>query len=284
MIHRTLFVADLDGTLLGPDAALSEYSRSTLRSLIAEGLLFTVATGRALPSIRAILGDVALPLPVIQLNGALVSDLATGRHIAVHPLSPVAASAVMAKICARGLSAFIVTAGDDADRLYYTQLPNPAMVWYRDEKVALADPRLRPIANLHAALDEPVVSFTLLAERDAMVELAAEVRDELGDQVQVYLFENVYWRGWWELSIQDRRGTKSGAIASLRRAFDLEARRLVVFGDGLNDLDMFQLADHAVAVENAVAELAAVASEIVASNDQDGVARWLAAALLPGSR
>ena len=284
MIHRTLFVADLDGTLLGPDATLSAYSRRTLRSLIAEGLLFTVATGRALPSIRAILGDVTLPLPVIELNGAFVSDLATGQHVAAHPLSPGTASAVMAKIHRRGLSAFIATAGQDADRLYYTQLSNPAMVWYHDEKVALADPRLRAIANPHAALDEPVVSFTLLAQRDAMVALAAEVRDELGDQVQLYLFENVYWRGWWELSIQDRRATKSGAIASLRRACDLESRRLVVFGDGLNDLDMFHVADHAVAVENAVAELAAVASEIAARNDQDGVVRWLSAALVPGSR
>lgn len=51
----------------------------------------------------------------------------------------------------------------------------------------------------------------------------------------------------------------------------------MVFGDGVNDLDMFAHADHAVAVENAVAELRAVASEVAGRNDQDGVVRWLAA-------
>jgi 5-amino-6-(5-phospho-D-ribitylamino)uracil phosphatase len=56
----------------------------------------------------------------------------------------------------------------------------------------------------------------------------------------------------------------------------------VVFGDGINDLDMFAHADHAVAVENAVPELRAVASEIAGRHDEDGVVRWLTAALAAG--
>ncbi|HEX7841342.1 MAG TPA: HAD hydrolase family protein [Kofleriaceae bacterium] len=75
--------------------------------------------------------------------------------------------------------------------------------------------------------------------------------------------------------MQDRDATKSGAIAKLRRSLDRESRRLVVFGGGINDLDMFLHADHAVAVANAVPEILAVASEIAARNDQDGVVRWI---------
>jgi len=277
MIARTLFVSDLDGTLLGPDAVLSEYSRRALRSLIANGLLFTVATARTVPSIRALIGDVMLQLPVIELNGAFVSDLATGRHLMVQALAPDAANRVMAAIDRRGLSAFVATSFGDQDHLYHAGLPNPAMAWYRDEKVALGDSRLRAVPDLRGALAEPVVGFTLLAERDALLALAAEVRAELADGVQLHLFENIYCRGWWELSIQDRRATKSAAIARLRRWLDLESGRLVVFGDGVNDLDMFLDADHAVAVENAVPEIVAVASEVAARNDQDGVVRWLAA-------
>ena len=36
--EKTLYVTDLDGTLLGPDAALSEYTKHTLNKLIAGGL------------------------------------------------------------------------------------------------------------------------------------------------------------------------------------------------------------------------------------------------------
>ena len=54
----------------------------------------------------------------------------------------------------------------------------------------------------------------------------------------------------------------------------------MVFGDGLNDLDMFAHADHAVAVENAVPELRAVAGRN--DEDGDGVVHWLAAAIAAG--
>jgi len=134
--------------------------------------------------------------------------------------------------------------------------------------------------DLRTALAEQVVGFTLLAERDALVALAGELTGELGDAIQLHLFENFYCPGWWELAIHDRDATKSIAIAKLRRSLDLESRRLVVFGDGVNDLDMFRGADHAVAVENAVPEIVAIAGEMAARNDQDGVVRWIEAALV----
>jgi Cof subfamily protein (haloacid dehalogenase superfamily) len=282
MTDRTLFVSDLDGTLLGPGAALSEFSRSALRALIADGMLFTVATARSTPSIRRLLADVALPLPVIELNGAFVSDLATGRHLVVQALAADVAAAVMAGIRRRGLGAFIATSAGDEDRLYHGEPQNPGMAWYRDEKLALGDPRLRAVADPEVALGEPVVGFTLFAEREVVGELAAELLGELAELVQLHMFENFYCPGWWELSIHDRSATKASAIAELRRSLDLEGSRLVVFGDGINDLDMFAHADHAVAVENAVPELRAVASEIAGRHDEDGVVRWLTAALAAG--
>ena len=51
--------------------------------------------------------------------------------------------------------------------------------------------------------------------------------------------------------------------------------KLVVFGDGKNDLDMFHAADEAYAVQNADKELKAAATAIISGNDEDGVAKWL---------
>jgi len=171
--------------------------------------------------------------------------------------------------------------GPGAAHLYHGEPQNPGMAWYRDEKLAMGDPRLRAVADPEVALGERVVGFTLFAEREVVGELAAELRGELAELVQLHGFENFYCPGWWELSIHDRSATKASAIAELRRSLDLdlEGSRLVVFGDGINDLDMFAHADHAVAVENAVPELRAVASEIAGRHDEDGVVRWLTAAL-----
>ena len=51
--------------------------------------------------------------------------------------------------------------------------------------------------------------------------------------------------------------------------------RVVVFGDALNDLPMFEAADEAYAVSNAAEQLKKVATDVIGSNEQDGVARWL---------
>ena len=56
----------------------------------------------------------------------------------------------------------------------------------------------------------------------------------------------------------------------------LKCERVVVFGDGKNDIDMFELADEAYAVQNAHPDLKKYATAIIASNDDDGVAKWLA--------
>ena len=49
----------------------------------------------------------------------------------------------------------------------------------------------------------------------------------------------------------------------------------MAFGDGKNDIEMFEIADESYAVENAVDELKAIATGIIENNDSDGVAKWL---------
>ena len=48
----------------------------------------------------------------------------------------------------------------------------------------------------------------------------------------------------------------------------------MVFVDGKNDIDMFELADESYAVQNAHEDLKKCATEIILSNDEDGVAKW----------
>lgn len=57
----------------------------------------------------------------------------------------------------------------------------------------------------------------------------------------------------------------------------LNSERLIVFGDGKNDIDMFQIANESYAVANAHKDLKKYATEVILSNDEDGVAKWLEA-------
>ena len=66
----SLYVSDLDGTLLDRNARLSDITRYGLTRLLDAGLTFTVATARHVSSVRQILEGLPLQLPVISSNGA----------------------------------------------------------------------------------------------------------------------------------------------------------------------------------------------------------------------
>ena len=83
-----LYISDLDGTLLTNEPSLSEFSRATLMDLLASGLPFSVASARSVVSIRKMLRNLPLSLPVVEFNGAFLSDLETGRHGLINDLKP----------------------------------------------------------------------------------------------------------------------------------------------------------------------------------------------------
>lgn len=70
----TLYVSDLDGTLLNDNQKLDEESLETLNSLIDRGMNFTIATARSIDSVRSIINGLNLRLPIILINGVFIFD------------------------------------------------------------------------------------------------------------------------------------------------------------------------------------------------------------------
>ena len=90
--------------------------------------------------------------------------------------------------------------------------------------------------------------------------------------IHCILHHDIYSGNQW-LEIMPRTSSKSNAIQQLKALLGCE--KLVVFGDGKNDIEMFRLADECFAVENAVDELKQIATGIIEGNNADGVAKWL---------
>ena len=55
---------------------------------------------------------------------------------------------------------------------------------------------------------------------------------------------------------------------------------IVAFGDDKNDIDMLKICGTGVAVSNAIKEVLDIADEVTLSNDEDGVAKWIAKIIL----
>ncbi|MEZ5489375.1 MAG: HAD hydrolase family protein [Gammaproteobacteria bacterium] len=271
----TLYISDLDGTLLNSRAELSDVSRDLLREMLGDGLLFTVASARSVSSIRQMLEGLALNLPVIEFNGAFISDLESGRHQIVNAIDPVITPELFQLMSQNGCVPYISTFNGVEDCLYYPDPTNLGMRWYYQDRKSNADPRLRKSENISASLKEHVVCFTAIGEQHKLAELAGRISEIYGNQLELHLIENHYSPGWYWLTAHDYRATKDQAIQELRGAFGLGEKELIVFGDQINDLKMFEIAKEAVAVKNAVPDLKKRATRVIGHNDHDSVAKYI---------
>jgi hypothetical protein len=172
--------------------------------------------------------------------------------------------------CERGLLPFVTTVAGGRTRLYHGPLNNSAMQWYRDEKIEKGDSRLLQVANLGPALQESTLGFTLLDRHELLMEVVEVIDRVCGGRTKQHLFEHPYCRGFSELSIHDVGTSKAAAITVLQDMIGAKGpAALTVFGDNVNDIDMFKLAGRSVAPSNAVADVQGIATHIVASNDED---------------
>jgi Cof subfamily protein (haloacid dehalogenase superfamily) len=69
--------------------------------------------------------------------------------------------------------------------------------------------------------------------------------------------------------------TKASGLEHFARTHGVSAAEVIAFGDMPNDLPMLEWVGHAVAVANAHPDVLALADEVTASNDDDGVAQVL---------
>ena len=272
-----LYVSDLDGTLLRSDGSLSPYSVRTLNRLIGEGLRFTVASARGCGPIRNALAGLRLALPVINQNGAFVSDLASGRHVAIQALPPAIAHDLWSLLDDAGCRPFLMTFDGASDRLYYNDgiLRNDGMRRFLHDRQRVRDPRLAPLDHLADGLADQVVCLTTIDTPARVRHLEQEMRRRHGGSIDLHCHKE-FDPHWYILAVHDARATKDQGVVSVKRVQDLADCGVVVFGDQVNDIDMFRMADEAYAVAGAVPDLARYATAVIGSNDEDAVARWLA--------
>lgn len=273
-----LYVSDLDGTLLRSDATLSAGARDGLNQLLDAGLASTVATSRSAPAIRALLAGLRLRLPIIELNGAFISDLNSGHHVQERTLDPEVADAAVRALLEASLEPILTTWDGVDDHVYYHHgaQPNPGNAWYIAEKRAYGDPRLRPHHDLVEIVDvEPIATVTTFLRHPQAAALADRLRGLLGDVALVTSAPNSYVPGFSEVQIVHPQAEKGSAVTRLRESLGLTDTTLTVFGDHLNDLPMFDVADHAIATANAHPAVLARADRVVEANDDDAVLRFL---------
>jgi Cof subfamily protein (haloacid dehalogenase superfamily) len=271
----TLYVSDLDGTLVRDDLTLSDGARRDLLALLGEGALITMASARSVTSIRAILGDLPFALPIIEFNGAFLSEYRTGRHEIVNAIPAPLARGIFDALIDGGCEPYVSAFDGSRDLVYYREIVNEGMATYFAERAAFKDERLRRVDDLAATLDGSTVCLTVIERAGRLDPLQASLAAAYGDRVVLTSYDYRYFPGWKFFTVHDRRATKNQAITALRRTRGLEEAELVVFGDDVNDLGMMRIADRPVAMANAKPEVKVLAAEVIGSNNEDSVVRYI---------
>lgn len=282
---RPLIVCDLDGTLLRPDGTASAYTRDALNRLAAAGVALTIATARGVPSIRALLAGVELPLPVVELGGAYLSDAVTGEHFVHHTLDREVTVALVDALELAGIEPTLTSWDGTADHVDFGELGNDSVRWFHAEKAAKGDPRLRYCADFGAlARSAQVVLVRLASPHDDAERVGKLIAAVCGDRASVLAIRNDYCPGWTEFSVAAPTADKGTAVRGLRERLG-HTGPLTVCGDHLNDLSMFAVAtgpqDRRIVPSSAHPDVLALATEVTGPSDADGVARHLVSTYLP---
>lgn len=268
---NTLYVTDLDGTLLNSNDQISQYSIQTINGLVAKGMQFTYATARSLVSASVVAKGLSTTIPVIAYNGALIINPSTGAVLSSLSFTEEESEDVRMTMQAYGAAPLVYAYVDGVERVSYVSgRENEGIRCYLDRRKG--DRRFRPLKDETSLYQGDIFYFTCIADRDELLPLYEIFVND--SRYRCTLQQELY-RPEFFLEIMPKKASKAEAIKKLKEIWHCD--KVVSFGDAINDFPMFEMSDECYAVANAVPELKALATDVIGSNDEDGVARWLAA-------
>lgn len=272
----TLYISDLDGTLLDRRGHLSATTRAGLQQLLDRGVAFTIATARSVVSVRERF-DLPLSLPVVCANGTFVDDLDGATHLHIADMDRHAALEAWEEARRQGLDPLVTTTSEaHGDRMFFLQEHKAPTAAFLEDRRAYNDPRTRlvePDEVRQALRSEKVTGLVAIDRAERLGPFTEQIN--ASTPLSVHLNDDYYFRGYQWLTLHAPEATKGHGIGVLRDRFAPDTDRIVVFGDQTNDLPMFEIADHAVAVDNAHPSVKAIAHEIIGHHDDDAVVEWL---------
>jgi Cof subfamily protein (haloacid dehalogenase superfamily) len=258
--NTRLVVADVDGTLLNSQHALTAATRKTLLALQRGGIAFTLATGKILPSVSDIIRQLELSQPLILSNGALV-QLPDGTVLFEDPIPQHCLSSLISEVTAHGLD-------------YALYMPNvifvPRNTFNTMLLVEFGDPF--PVEANPMDLTGKNFCKLLILERDdptRLERMESLLNERYGDAIKAK--RSVPGM----LEVFNSNTSKSVALQKIASHLGLSLDQIMVIGDSYNDLDMFRVAGTAIAMGNAPLPVKQMAHISVGSNDEDGIATFL---------
>lgn len=246
-----MILLDLDGTLLRSDGSISDRSKQVLKSCQDCGIYVVFATARNWIGAERYIEEIQ-PDYEITTGGTLIHR--HGEQIYSCSLEMEDTNQIVRDLIAYNPKTEITVA---VGRL----------VFWNSLHISESEKLHKAVYNDYR---EPLSykANKILAELPNY-EIAEQIENKNHCRLQSYRGEN------WYAFMPEGAG-KVQAIKELAKILAISLNDIVAFGDDINDMEMLKMCGTGVAVANAVSQVQTIADSITLSNDENGVAEWLA--------
>lgn len=246
-----MILTDLDGTLLCSDGSISERTKFILKSCQDYGIYVVIATARYWIGAERYIEEIQ-PDYEITTDGTLIHR--HGEQIYSSCLELEDTNQIIQDILARD------------DKTEITVAAGRQVLW--NSKHISESEKLHKAVYCDYRKPLSCQANKIVAELPDY-ETALEIANKNNCRLQSYRGEN------WYAFLPESAG-KIQAIKELARILNISLNEIVAFGDDKNDIEMLKMCGTGVAVANAVPDVKDAADSIALSNDENGVAEWIA--------
>lgn len=268
-MEKTIYISDLDGTLLNSKKQIPEQSVMLLNELIEdEKIHFSVATARTPATVENILRDIKMKEPIIVMNGVSLYDLKTHEYSQVEYINPDLVGRIIEVLGEWMNQGFIYTIHNHKLTVHYNKLIGKGRINFYEERKHLKYKKFtsEPLTNY-----DQVIYFVFIDTKENIQVIHDMLQCVEG--ISSVMYKDIYDKESYLLEVYSIKATKANGIKKLKK--DGLYSKVISFGDQLNDLNMFQEADEAYAVGNAAKEIKKLATAVIGTNDEGSVARFI---------
>ena len=251
---KKAFFFDIDGTLVheqNGELIVSEANIQAIAKLRAKGYKTFIATGRTEPFIPSSVWQLEMD-GYVTANGAVVradSDVVHQQKLSSEVIQNIK------KFCDKNNHPWMF----EGEFAYVADLEAPELTYFYQSVIVNRDKVLET-----KNLDGLVAYNALLMGK--VIDLSALQKIIGSDYIIAEHFNHGY------VDCYFKNNTKADGIDKMIKHLGLSDYQTFAFGDGNNDLQMFDRVDIAIAMENASSQLKEKANYITKSNSQSGVA------------
>ncbi|MCL2054041.1 MAG: Cof-type HAD-IIB family hydrolase [Oscillospiraceae bacterium] len=256
-MKKLLFITDMDGTLLPSDKNPNPVDLAAIKTIKEQGGLFTLATGRGLPSASKFYDILKPNFPAVLFNGGMIYDFEKKEEV-FEVFLPESAYKITGTICekfpyigveinAKGMSYAVRDSRVEEEhiRLSYDTNEFIKVPFVQAEK-----------SNWYKVL--------FAAEPDEINELIAYIRSTGYDDTDFVRSCDVYYE------MLPKGVSKGSALKKLVDLYNLQDYTIAAAGDYYNDIELLEAADIALAPQNALDCVKAIADYTAKASCDDG--------------